>query len=406
MSYSTAAIEFGTSKIVVLIGNGKSHGNFEVIGSGVCAYMGYHKRQWIDLNDLYKATVTAIRSAEIDAKVKIREIYVGVPGEFTEIEYYHNSVEIMSKDKKINEIDVESILDSISTSFQSHENKILHQYPISYVIDGKHETEEPIGLQGNSLQAEIAAIVSDNEFTSKIESILSNIGINVKRFISATLGQGLLYMSTEDREKTSILLDVGYQSTEISVFIRDGLVSKQTIPLGGANITSDIAIVLQLSMEQAEQLKRRYVFGLDIDSVSQGDAFDMVIKEGQQSRRISFFDVQKIIESRVEEIALIVKALLVKAGLDSTMQPIVYLSGGGIALLQGGKDFIAKCMDLPVKLLVSNKIGFDNAVMNSALGILEFALEDPSNQEKNKIKIIVLYIKKITYWFISKIKGV
>jgi len=63
-------------------------------------------------------------------------------------------------------------------------------------------------------------------------------------------------------------------------------------------------------------------------------------------------------------------------------------------------------MDLPVKLLVSNKIGFDNAVMNSALGILEFALEDPSNQEKNKIKIIVLYIKKITYWFISKIKGV
>ena len=80
-------------------------------------------------------------------------------------------------------------------------------------------------------------------------------------------------------------------------------------------MASDLAIALHLPMEQAEQLKRQYVFGLDTSLSTDDSGFDMLIKDGNQTVRISMQDVQNVIEARMEEIALMVK---------QSIQPVSY----------------------------------------------------------------------------------
>ena len=120
-----------------------------------------------------------------------------------------------------------------------------------------------------------------------------------------------------------MILDVGADNTDIGVFEADAFKYTNTIPLGGNNITHDIAIVLNISEEEAEKLKRQY--GLALKSFIDNDNEIMLntCKEENKNKVIKSSDLIEIMEARIEEIFSIINKDITSQGLKSRINNVV-----------------------------------------------------------------------------------
>ena len=100
--------------------------------------------------------------------------------------------------------------------------------------------------------------------------LLNHLGVRIDYFIPEPLAEALYLLTAEKRDSFAALVDIGYYSTNVSLIYGDSILYFATIPMGGGHITSDISYAMKVEAETAEQLKRRYTFGLsDNNSISQ-----------------------------------------------------------------------------------------------------------------------------------------
>ena len=113
-------------------------------------------------------------------------------------------------------------------------------------------------------------------------------------------------LDTNELDDNVMLLDIGAGNTEIGVFEGNAFIYTNTIPLGGDNITNDIALVLNISEEEAERLKRQY--GLALKSYIDNDNEIMLntCKDESRNKVIKSSELIEIIEARIEEIFTII----------------------------------------------------------------------------------------------------
>jgi len=378
MKHMAVAIELGTSKVVVLIGTKTRYGDIELLGSGVCPYAGYRNQQWIAPEELETALATAIRDAEQQAHRKVKELYVGIPGDFIQSVCRRGVIPIQAKDHRVTHGDIDLVMEDAEDFPKLPEYIIVHRYPFLFRLDEQESLEFPIGMRGSQLEAEVCFTLAKHHFMEDMKRIMNRLGIRIKEFLPAPLGEGLHLIPYEQRDKGAVLIDMGYLTTDVSMFEGDALVYHDTIPLGGAHLTSDLAIALHLPMEQAEQLKRQYVFGLDTSVSTDDSGFDMLIKDGDQTVRISMQDVQNVIEARMEEIALMVKQSIQHSKRYDHLQKNVILTGGGVALMRGSREFLSRILEMPVTIATPKVLGFNHPTLSNAFGILDFALADPA----------------------------
>ena len=132
MRQTVAAIDFGTSKIVCVIAQKRAGAAYHVLGSGTVPYAGYSDGRWNDIKKLEDATYAAIREAELSAKRKVRQIYVGVPGDFTRAVCGRAKVDVMSKDRRVSKQDVLKLMRRAEQPLRTQHYKILHRRPVYF----------------------------------------------------------------------------------------------------------------------------------------------------------------------------------------------------------------------------------------------------------------------------------
>ena len=111
--------------------------------------------------------------------------------------------------------------------------------------------------------------MADKEYVRQLSTIFKRVGIEIDGIVPTALAERNLMLDTNELDDNVMLLDIGAGNTEIGVFEGNAFIYTNTIPLGGDNITNDIALVLNISEEEAERLKRQY--GLALKSYIDND---------------------------------------------------------------------------------------------------------------------------------------
>lgn len=343
MKQSEAILDIGSNKVVCMVGDCNSEGHFEVYGIGICEHKGLRKGFFLEEAQLSSAIKTAVNTAQAEARRKIRKVYAGVPGPFIHAFCRQGELNFASfrtiLESDIDEIVDASLVDSVPPEYCAH----IHGIPVSFKTDGKQKSEYPIGLSAKTLWAAVSHVYMDNEFKTLVSGMLEEIGLHCENFVCTAYTMGMLLIPEKRRQDDSVILDVGYYHTEICIIRNGSAIFHCVLPVGGFHLASDVSYVMNISSDIAEAIKRRHVFGLDYSNRT--DSYRMV--DGR-IENCEYEHIQQIIESRAEEMALMIQDALIESPVDLQSDTPVYLCGGGMSMMRGSREFLQSHLGRPV----------------------------------------------------------
>lgn len=382
MKTTVAAIEFGTSKIITLVAEIDSTRNTDIVGAGIAEYDGFMHKQWNNPDALDDAIQNSIVDAGARYKRPIRDIYVGVPAAYTTVYAVEASTALKgSADPQVEMKDVQRIFASALEQIKDTVGFQIHSSAAWFRVDEGQKTLQPVLTKGHHLKGFVSYVKVDRDFVQDVNTRLTNLGYNVKGFFSTAAGEAMLFLPEQDRDKTAVLIDIGYLSTDVMVVEGDALIHLDTINLGGGNIAADLAIGLDIHLKSAEEIKRSYVFG-----IASKESYDIAPYEGNPAKSFPASQVKEIIEARVEEIAEEIEQSIERSGIKLGNWSNIYLTGGGLSLNKGGKDFLSHKLNRTVRDVPKRTVKLNSASFSGALGLLNLIIETLLQQMEKRSK--------------------
>ena len=372
MKSTIAAIDFGTCKIVTLVAETSGTQRCDIIGAGIAAYDGFLDGEWNNTVMLNEAIQKSITEAETQSKRKIREINVGVPGEFTRVYAVETSVTIQGADPHVTPRHVEKIFANADKQLSPVRGVVVHRSPAWFMVDGGKKTLEPVGLKGTELKALVSFVVADTFFLDDVMARLRDMNITVSGFFSSSTGEAMLYLLEEDRDRTAILIDIGYLCTDVMAVEGD-------------------AVIFQKNASRGRRAHRCRRGGGPVHSPGIGRAdqagicvwnfYDFAILYGipaakgsrpKPSRRSRW---RPCWNPAWDEIADMIQECINDSGIKLGSWSTIYLTGGGLSLNRGGRDYLSAKLEKPVRDTVKRTIKLSSPIYASAMGLMDLIID-------------------------------
>jgi len=335
MKKATAVLDFGTSKVLVLLAEETGNQRITITSAGMAQYDGFMDGVWNEPGGVSDAIASALDAAEKKIGTHIKEVYVGVPGEFVRVYVIETSVALQGADPKVTSADVDKLQRQATELLDRPTGVIIHRSPAWFRVDDHEKTLEPVEQKGSVLEGMIGFVVADQFFINDVTARLREQNVAVKGFFSTSVGEAMQLIPFDQRDHTAVLVDVGYLSTEVMAVEGDALIWQKVLPVGGAHITLDLAYGLEKPFDMCEKIKRSYTFNAPKNAQIevQGENGQIETFEGEQ--------VSMIIDARVDEILEMVDDAISKSGIRLGNWSSIYFTGGGLMPMGGARVYAA-----------------------------------------------------------------
>ncbi len=369
-------LDLGTTKICAVIAEIRRDHPLRILGFASCPSQGLRRGVIIDVQKTVDAIKKSVKQASLMAGVEVNEAYVGIAGDHVNSMNSSGVVAVSDEDGRISESDVERVVQSAAAVKVPIDREILHTIPQEFVIDGRREIVDPVGMLGVRLEAHVHVVTGAVSAVQNMCMSIERAGLHVKDIALEPLASSSAVLESEEREMGVCLVDIGGGTTDIAVFSRGGIKYTGVIGLGGHNVTNDIAIGLRASWAVAEDLKCKAAT-LDPSQINSEEQVEIPNFTDRPNNNISRILLAEIVEARMEEIFLLVRDKLDKKRLD--LASGIVLTGGG-ALLNGVVKRCEQILGLPVRLGVPKEVhgmveGIERPSHATAIGLAFLARE-------------------------------
>ncbi|HEX6159354.1 MAG TPA: cell division protein FtsA, partial [Thermoanaerobaculia bacterium] len=337
------ALDIGTSKVCVLVGEINDRGQLEIIGKGTSPMKGTRRGNIINLDQAIEAVKKAVDEAEVMAGLQIESVYVGVAGDHIRSVNSRGVVSVMGKHKEIAREDIERVIEASKSINVPAELELLHVIPREFVVDGQDGIHDPLGMNAGRLEANVHIVTGARTHNQNILTCVNKAGIAVQELVLEQLAAAEAVLTQDEREMGVLLMDLGGGTTDYAVFLEGNVIHTNVLPVGAGHFTSDISVVLRTPMEDAERIKKRYGCAL-ASLVTQDDPIEVPTVGGRAPKILSKHELTGILEPRAAEIAKLVYRDLEKVGLDKEIRSGVVLVGGG-AEMDGMVEMVEQVFD-------------------------------------------------------------
>ena len=367
-----AILDIGSSKVVCLSGSVLDKGGIVIHGAGVSGCDGYLEDRFLDRQSLRDAIVDAVNKAEQEAHSRIRDIALTVPASFSKLVLSDMTLTLGEHARVVDPTDIDRLIDLSFRKIETPPGHVLmHSTPVFFLVDGISSAELPQGIVTEEISGLIAHMFVREDYIQAIQDALDVFdvfGIEISMCVSASLAEATMLIPEEDRVRPAVLIDVGYRQTDICVIENAALTGIASIPMGGYQFASDLAFGLDVTLQSAEQAKRRFVFSLDY-----GDKTE-ILRSETASKRVENSTIAYIIEARANDLAQHIREELDRLQVNLESRPIVYLSGGGLLMMRGSLEFLKKALGFPIKRDMPWTPRLSSPNYCSAFGALNFVL--------------------------------
>ncbi len=360
-----SVIDFGSSKITILTGIGEVNKSFKLLATADCDYEGFANGEFVEPNNLKSKISQAINLVEKELQCKIDNIFVGVPAEFC---FVYDKLLTKSFQKKIKItpkiIDNLFLEDDESNPYETH--TVINKSPLFYIVNGDNKTNDPIGLIATKIQAKTSYILVENGFKMLIGGVLDDCGIKNYDFISNSLAEAIYLIDEHKRNEGAILIDCGFITTSVCQILGDGLKELKSFSLGGGFITADLSRILNISFDEAEELKSKAIItlkplGVDVYQLENGKKFGVKT-------------VNEIILANLDKICELIKKCIDAFDLKLPNYAPLYFTGGGINFFEAIKDYLRKEFDKPILLCNPKALLYSRPDLSSSISLLNMAI--------------------------------
>jgi cell division protein ftsA len=369
-------IDIGTSRIAAVVGEVNNFNQIEIICSSSYKCTGIKKTKIINEEEVSNSLVKVLDKIEDESGLRVNSAYVTIPGKYTTI--VQNSITKEARDKYsgISLRDVQTAIMQVK-DIDIPEGKVsIDIVPDKFILDTGKTTEDPVGSLSSNFTLKAQIILADKEYVRQISAIFKKAGIDVDGLVPTTLAQRNLILDNNELHDNVMILDMGAGNTDIGVFEGSSYLYTNTIPLGGNSITNDIALVLNISEEEADKLKKQYGLALKSFIDNDNDILLNTFKGENRNKTIKSSELIEIIEARIEEIFSLVNKDITNQGIKTRINNVV-LTGQGITNINKC-DVAGKInLNIPVKIATGRLISTVKPTFRVAYALVRYIASRP-----------------------------
>ena len=387
-----AGIDIGTSKVCTVLGEVNNFEQIEIICCTSYKCNGLKKSKIVNEDDISLSISKTIQEAEERAGFKINSAYVTIPGKYVTI--VQNSIvkEVKDKFAGITQKDLQNAMLQLK-DIEVPEDKTLIDIVIDKImLDTGKVVKDPVCSFASSFTIGAQVILSEKEYVRKLNP--------------ATLAERNLILDKNELSDNVMLLDVGAGNTDIGVFEEEKFVYTGTVPLGGDNITHDIELVLDISHEEAEKLKKQYGLALKSFIDNDNEIILNTCTDDTKPKTIKSSELIEIIEARVEEIFSLVNKEISNEGIKSKINNVI-LTGQGITSINKSDVAGKIVLNIPVKISTGRAVSTIKPEFRTSYALVRYIAARPftksvsskidTNSKESFIKMALSKVKEFFY---------
>lgn len=375
----TVGIDIGTRSTRVVVAEYLSNkSSTRILGVGVSVSGGIRHGYVINKDDAIKSVLSAVRAAEKSSNTKIKNAFISIGGISLESTVSNGTIVISRADNEVTDIDVEkSILSARENLNNIINRKIIYTIPLEFKLDGREVLGKPKGMNGEKLETKVLFIHCLLHHINDIISVVEEAGVEVEDVVASPIAASLVALTKKQRTVGSLLANIGAETVSISVFEDDMPISLKVFSIGSTDITNDIALGLQVTLDEAERMK---VEG----------------KSNMHSKR----KLDEIIEARLYDIFELIASHLRKIKRDGLLPAGIIITGGGAGIFSI-ENFAKTALELPSKIATNKNLQSISGASNDSTWFVAYGLCIYGFQqfrEKSTINIISLLRDKLIEW--------
>ena len=362
-----AILDIGSSEIRALVGENGVNNTFVIKGRTSVAYDGFSEGAFFDIPKLKSILLSCGDYLKNVARKDIDTVYVGVPSAFTHVIVKGSQISFPNN-KKITEEDVDKLYDSAFV-MNSSKLTLINRSAIIYELNDFRRLANPVGVQSEVLKGKLSFVLCENYFIENVKPALKTVGFENVEFISSSLAQSMYLLDAESRDRISILADVGYITTTVSVVQGDGIVYERTFEFGGGYLTAALTENFDMEFNDAEVLKRK----INLSRITTGSALEVI--DGENGRYYNIDEINKIIRNSLDYFCEEVFETLEKVGFVIPEYVPLKITGGGISFIRGAKEHISSRLGMVVETVAPDLPLMDSPLESSVLSLLDISLQ-------------------------------
>lgn len=317
-------LDIGTSTIRCVVGHVDESGAPTVVGVGTAPNSGMRKGSVANLQGPASAIDTALGEAERMSGYQVDYATVSINGSHILSVKADGMIAVGAMDHEVNRDDLLRIEDVATVGKIPANREILEVVPHSYRLDGQDNIKDPLGMTGTRLEIRANVVSALAPHLHNLQKTAELAKVDAHTIVPSVLAGAKAVLKEQQLENGVAVIDLGASTTGVAVFEEGDLQFVGVVPIGGANITNDLAIGLKTDPEIAEKVKVSHAV-----ATGRGSSEGISVKEGDETFSFDTTDIDEIVEARLEEIFESVEAELKKAGRAGQLPSGVVLIGGG-----------------------------------------------------------------------------
>ena len=336
----TVGLDIGSSKITCASGKIIPNKKYvKLLGISSISSRGINKGIITHRDKLIEVLESVISNTERMASIKVTNTLLSITGEHikslnTQAAIPLNRINGTSgkiHERPIDNNDIFQVLDLAQAVSLPVDRDILHTLPQEYLVDTLDEIKNPIGMTGRRLEGRVHLVTAANTAMLNLINSVEELGITVDGLVFQPLASSLSTLQHDEMELGVTLVEIGSSTTDIAVYYAGAVRHSAIIPLGSSSITNDIAVMLQVSIKEAEEIKRKYGSAKSEMSSSELE-INLDSSKSKIKRSVSEKEVARYIEARIQEILHLVIREISRADIKNSLTYGIVVTGGGAEL--------------------------------------------------------------------------
>ena len=372
-------IDIGTTTVRCVVGHiDGTTGVPTIVGVGVAPNSGMRKGNVVTLTGPAQAIDDALGEAERMSGYQVDTATISVNGTHILSTHADGMIAVGTVGHEIIEEDIMRIEEVATLGKVPANREILDVIPHAYKLDGQENIKNPVGMTGTRLEidAHVVSVLTPNLLN--LQKAVETAKVSPRSIIVAGVAAARAVLSEQQIENGVALIDIGGATTNVAVYEEGDLQFTAVIPIGGINITNDLAIGLKTDQEIAEKLKIEHA-----SAVSRGNTSGVSLEYNGEIYSFTTMDIDEIVEARLEEIFEAVNKELARAGRAGKLPSGVILTGG-TAQLNGITDYAKESLGLAARVGVASGFGgiadgIDKPQFATAVGLMLIDAESDIN---------------------------
>jgi cell division protein FtsA len=369
-------LEIGTSKICVVVGEGRPDGTIKILGVGQAPSRGVRKGEIVDFETAMKCVHEAVVDAETKSDVMISSVYVAAAGSHIQSFNNRGSVSLPEDRDEIDEQDIEDVKINAREVSIPAANAFLHTIIQHYHVDGQDGVLNPVGMLGQRLEADFHIIHGVRTRIQNTIRCVKELPLEVEDVVFSALASAQVVLTSHQKNLGALVIDIGGGTTDYILYVDGAVKQSGVLAVGGDHITNDISMGLRIPMTRAEKLK------IEEGSVTLGNCLPgetVLLKDdsGFAGKEIERETLNTIIHLRLRETFELLKRKLEEEPFINYIGEGVFITGG-CSHLKGIDHLAEEIFELPARVAHAQTMSgltsaFENPQFSAAIGLIKYA---------------------------------